>query len=164
MTTINQTQIVKDLTKRKLVITRHFDGSISNVWKAWSQPELLDQWWAPKPWRAESKSMNFKVGGHWLYAMVGPDNSRHWSKVEYTSIDPQKNIHATDMFCDENGNKNNDFPSMSWKNEFQSTSTGTKVIVEISFSAEADLKKIVEMGFEAGFTAALSNLDELLAK
>ena len=52
---------------------------------------------------------------------------------------------------------------MSWKNEFHATAAGTKVIVEISFETEADLEKIIELGFEAGFTAALGNLDELLA-
>lgn len=52
---------------------------------------------------------------------------------------------------------------MHWKNDFIPSGTGTRVEVEISFTNEADLKKIIEMGFEAGFTAALENLEELLA-
>lgn len=160
----NQMQIVKDLPNKKITVTRHFAASVEEVWKAWTEQELLDQWWAPKPYRAETKTMNFKVGGHWLYAMAGPDNSKIWCKVEYQEIDTHKSFLAADMFCDENGNKNSDFPSMTWKNEFHPTATGTKVIVEISFAKEADLEKIIEMGFEAGFTAALGNLDELFAK
>ena len=53
---------------------------------------------------------------------------------------------------------------MHWKNEFIATGTGTKVEVEVTFASEADMQKIVEMGFEVGFTAAHGNLDELLKK
>ena len=55
-------------------------------------------------------------------------------------------------------------PGMHWKNRFHKTREGTKVEVEITFAENADLEKIIEMGFEAGFTAALENLDELLEK
>ena len=53
---------------------------------------------------------------------------------------------------------------MHWKNLFHKTGEGTKVEVEITFAKTADLEKIIEMGFEAGFTAGLENLDELLEK
>jgi hypothetical protein len=52
---------------------------------------------------------------------------------------------------------------MHWKNAFISAGTGTRVEVEINFTKEEDFKKIIEMGFEAGFSAALENLDELFA-
>ncbi|MBE7169433.1 MAG: SRPBCC domain-containing protein [Williamsia sp.] len=164
MTVDNQAQITKDLQAKKVTITRHFKAPVEEVWNAWTQSGLLDQWWAPKPYKAETKSMRFEEGGQWLYAMVSPDNSKMWCKVEYKKIDPQNSFEASDMFCDEDGNKSGDFPSMQWKNVFESVETGTKVTVEISFASEEDLKKIMEMGFESGFTAALGNLDELLDK
>lgn len=163
MTVENQVQVTKDLPNKKVIVTRHFDAPVEEVWKAWTESNLLDQWWAPKPYKAETKTMNFTVGGYWLYAMVGPDSTKMWSKVEFKGIDPHKSFQAADMFCDENGNKNTDFPSAHWNNKFQATETGTTVTVEITFSSEADLQKIMEMGFEAGFTAALGNLDGLLA-
>src|SRR5690242_14904729 len=139
MATNNQLQISKDLFNKKITVTRHFSASPEQVWRAWTESELLDQWWAPKPWRAETKTMDFKEGGHWLYAMVGPDNSKIWARVDFKSITPQKGFQATDSFCDENGNPNNDFPSMIWNNQFLDADGGTKVIVEISFDEEADL-------------------------
>ena len=163
MTAKNQIQFEKDLTNRKVTVTRHFNGTVEQVWRAWTEPKLLDQWWAPKPYKAETKSMNLAPGGEWIYAMVGPDGSKQWCKVEYKSINPQNSFSGFDMFCDESGKRNADFPSMDWKTEFHPVSTGTKVVVEISFATEADLKKIMEMGFEEGFTAALGNLDEVLA-
>jgi uncharacterized protein YndB with AHSA1/START domain len=162
MATKNQLQISKDLPNKKITITRHFDAAPEQVWRAWTESDLLDQWWAPKPWRAETKTMDFKEGGYWLYAMVGPDDSKMWARVDFKSINPNKSFEAADCFCDENGNANDAFPTMHWKNEFHASGGGTKVVVEITFNKEADLEKIIEMGFEAGFTAALSNLDELL--
>lgn len=163
MATNNQLQIKRDLQSKKLNVVRHFDAPVEHVWRAWTESELLDQWWAPKPYRAETKSMQFKPGGHWLYAMVGPDESKMWCKFEYTSVNAQKNFEGFDMFCDENGNKNPEFPSMTWRNEFQSAGEGATVTVNISFPSEEAMNKIIEMGIEEGFSAALVNLDELLA-
>jgi uncharacterized glyoxalase superfamily protein PhnB/uncharacterized protein YndB with AHSA1/START domain len=163
MTNTNELQIVKDLPKRKITITRNFDASPELVWKAWTESELLDQWWAPQPWKAETKTFSFKVGGYWLYAMVGPDGTKHWARVDFTAINTNKSFEVDNYFCDENGVINNAFPVAQWKNEFVATKTGTKVVVEISFEKETDLKVLVEMGFEAGFAAALGNLDHYLS-
>ena len=163
MTTQQKIQIQKDLPNKKITVIRQFDASPEEVWKAWTESELLDQWWAPKPWKAETKSMDFSEGGQWLYAMVGPDGERHWAIVNYMTIEPITSFTAQDSFSDENGNKSDELPSMHWKNSFRATPTGTEVLVEITFDSIADLEKIVEMGFEEGFTAGLSNLEELFS-
>jgi uncharacterized protein YndB with AHSA1/START domain len=159
-----KTQISKDLQNRKLIIKREFNAALESVWSAWTESNLLDQWWAPKPWVAKTKSLNFVEGGNWLYAMRGPDGTKIWSLVEFISIKQNSSFQTISSFCDENGNKNSDMPIMNWKNEFFTTNTGTRVEVEISFTNEKDIEKIIEMGFEAGFTSAVGNLDELLAK
>lgn len=159
---MNQTTIEKDLPAKKVVITRHFNAPVDQVWKAWTESSLLDQWWAPKPWKAKTKRMEFREGGTWLYAMEGPDGATAWCRVDYQEIVPQQSFSAQDSFCDEEGNPTQEFPSMHWVNEFMPVNEGTKVKVTISFASEADLEKIIEMGFEEGFTAAHGNLDELL--
>lgn len=162
MMTEQALRIVKDPANKKITITRNFDAAPQQVWKAWTQSELLDQWWAPKPWRTETKTMDFREGGHWLYAMVGPNEEKHWARVDYLTIDAPRAFTAMDSFCDEQGNKTNELPSMTWRNEFNATDSGTQVVVDITFDSAADLEKIVEMGFETGFTMALDNLEELL--
>jgi len=164
METKNKTLFTKDLENKKIVVEREFSAPVESVWKAWTDSSLLDQWWAPRPWRAETKSMDFRPGGFWLYAMKGPDNEVHWARVDYRSIEKLKNFQAGDYFCDENGNKNDQLPNMDWNNQFSKTDDGTKVVVNISFKSEADISTIVEMGFQEGFDAALGNLDELLEK
>lgn len=161
--TKNATTLRKDMSNNRIHVRRKFDAPVSDVWKAWTDSSLLDQWWAPKPWRAETKSMDFREGGRWLYSMVGPDGTRHWSLAEYLTIVPQKKFIANDAFCDEQGNKNIAFASMHWTVEFIPSGNATEVQVEISFARKEDLQQILEMGFEEGFTAAHGNLDELLA-
>ncbi|MDZ7624970.1 MAG: SRPBCC domain-containing protein [Ignavibacteriaceae bacterium] len=58
---------IVDKQNNKVKVTREFAAPLSKVWAAWTQSELLDQWWAPKPWKAKTKEMEFKEGGHWLY-------------------------------------------------------------------------------------------------
>ena len=66
-----QTTISKDAANKKLIVVREFDAPLEEVWKAWTEKDLLDQWWAPKPWKAKTKTMDFREGGIWLYSMVG---------------------------------------------------------------------------------------------
>jgi uncharacterized glyoxalase superfamily protein PhnB/uncharacterized protein YndB with AHSA1/START domain len=159
----NQTTISKDVSNKKLTIVREFEASAEQVWRAWTESELLDQWWAPKPWRAETKSMDFRKGGSWLYAMIGPENEKHWSKADYGNIDTYHSFEGTDYFCDETGKKNPAMPTSHWKVNLLPSGAGTRVIVDISFTSEKDMKTLIEMGFEEGFTAALSNLDHYFA-
>jgi uncharacterized protein YndB with AHSA1/START domain len=153
----------KDKASKKIRVTREFDAPVEKVWSTWTQPAYLDEWWAPKPWKTNTQSMDFNKGGKWLYYMQGPDGSKHYCRVDYHSITPNKGFEGQDAFCDEQGNINNDFPSMHWKVDFIPAGDTTKVEVEITFRSDADMEKIIEMGFEEGFAAAHKNLDELLA-
>ena len=107
--------------------------------------------------------MDFREGGRWVYAMVGPEGEKHWAMAEYHKIVPQKSYEGLDAFADEAGNISTEFPRMKWKVSFKPSPEGTKVEIEITFSSKADMEKIIEMGFQEGFTAAHDNLDELLA-
>ncbi len=153
----------KDLQNKKLTVEKEFDAPVDLVWKAWTESEILDQWWAPKPYRAETKTMDFKEGGQWLYNMLSPQGVGTWCRVDYKKIQPQKSITSSASFCDEEGNKINNLPAMDWKQEFGPAAGGTKVKVEITFTKEADFETIIKMGFQAGFTAGLSNLDHYLS-
>ena len=159
-----QTQVSKDVANKKIVVVREFDAPLVEVWKAWTEKELLDQWWAPKPWQAKTKSMDFREGGTWFYSMVGPDGKENHCRVDFKTIVENVSYTGYDAFCDENGNITPDPPGMHWFCKFSPMGGGTKVEVEITFATQADMEKIIEMGFEVGFTAAHGNLDELLAK
>ncbi len=159
---MNETKIVKE-SGTKLRVIRDFDAPVRLVWNAWTQSDILDQWWAPKPWQARTKSMDFKEGGFWLYSMNGPDGEQHWARADFQKIVPMKSYTMMDSFCDAQGVKNDAAPQMKWLTQFIDKGDRTAVEIEIVFDNEGDLEKIIEMGFKEGFTAAHGNLDELLA-
>lgn len=153
----------KDVNNKKITVVREFDAPVEAVWKAWTQKELLDQWWAPKPYKAKTRMLDFREGGQWIYAMVGPDGDESWVCVDFFKIDVNKSFTAEDYFCNEKGERTNDLPGMFWNNVFTSTGSGSKVSVELTFRSAEDLNKILELGFEEGYLSALGNLDDLLA-
>lgn len=145
-------------------VKREFAAPLSDVWAAWTEPALLDQWWAPKPWKAKTKSMEFKPGGRRLYAMLGPEDEEHWALADFKSITPKSNFKYHDAFCDSEGNINKEFPRSDWNVDFKESNGTTMVNIEIRHQKLADLEMIIEMGFKEGFTMALGNLDGLFDK
>jgi uncharacterized protein YndB with AHSA1/START domain len=154
-----------DKVSMKIKVKKEFAAPVSKVWPAWTESHLLDQWWAPKPWKARTKTMDFREDGHWLYEMVSPKGKEHWARVDFRSISTMKSYTAHDAFCDETGKVNHSMPRSFWMIEFTSKDSGSTIVsVEITYEELDDLEKIFEMGFKEGFTAALENLDELLEK
>ncbi|MEJ6981532.1 SRPBCC domain-containing protein [Pedobacter sp. P351] len=162
METKNKTLVVKDFNEKSILVSREFNAPLAKVWRAYTDRELLDQWWGPQPWRAETKRMDFKPGGHWLYAMVGPDNTKMWGIMNYISIDPLKRIDFEDAFCDENGNINPELPVSKSNTVFTETSNGVKVEFRMTYASAEDVRKLVEMGFEQGITTCFDQLESLL--
>ncbi|MEE1885006.1 SRPBCC family protein [Pedobacter flavus] len=145
-----------------ILIKREFNAPLKTVWKAWSEPALLNKWWGPKPWYVETKSMDFKTGGHWLYVMIGPAGEQFWSKVHYREIKTEQSITARDGFCDENGEMNSNFPQNDWVNLFKHENGITTIDLVLTFDNLEDLEQTVAMGFKEGFTIGLNQLEELL--
>ena len=163
MITQKETIYSQDLANNKIKVVREFDAPIEKVWKAWTDSSILDQWWAPKPWKAVTTKMDFREGGTWFYYMLGPDGTKQYCRADFKKIVSNKSYIGDDAFCDENGNINNDLPVMHWIVEFSKAGDGTKVEVELTFASKSDMDKIIEMGFKDGFSSAHTNLDELLA-
>jgi uncharacterized protein YndB with AHSA1/START domain len=162
MIALNQTSISKDFENKTIFVTRQFDAPPSLVWRAWTEAELLDQWWAPHPWKTITESMDFSVGGMWLYSMNGPEGEKSFCRADYTKIIPQKTFWGDDAFCDADAKPDPNFPVMHWKTDFIGEGDTTMVEVTLGFDNIEGMNTIVEMGFEQGFTAAHGNLDQLL--
>ncbi len=153
-------------TNNTVNVKREFVANLELVWEAWTNPEILDQWWAPKPYKTRTKLMDFREGGVWLYEMFNTDSEKqhecHWCKNDYHRIEHQKNFSGLDAFCDENGTVNTDMPRTLWTNTFTENAGITSVNIVAKYDSLADLEKIIEMGFKEGFTMALENLDQYI--
>ena len=146
-----------------ITVKREFAAALALVWDAFTKSEILDQWWAPKPWKARTKTMDFREGGHWHYAMVGPKGEEHWALANYRNIQLRNKFTGLDAFADADGQVNKDLPQSTWEVTFADKGQVTLVEFQISYDDLAQLEATIQMGFKEGFTMALEGLDELLA-
>src|SRR6187401_2056396 len=105
-----------DKSTNSVFVIREFNAELPLVWDAFTKQEILDQWWAPKPWTAKTKIMNFEVGGRRFYAMVSPEGHEHWSIQKYTSISPKTNFKMFNAFADKD--ENPELPGSDWDYSF----------------------------------------------
>ena len=150
-----------DKTTKTVFVNREFAAELPLVWDAFTKQEILDQWWAPKPWASKTKFMNFEVGGRRFYAMVSPEGQERWSVQKYTSITPKTNFKFFNAFADEN--ENPELPGSEWDLNFSEKNGTTKVSIIIYNESLERMEKQIEMGFQGGFTMTLNYLEELLA-
>lgn len=153
-----------DKTANTVTVKREFAARLPLVWDAYTKSDILDKWWAPKPWRAKTKTMDFREGGQWLYAMVGPDGDEHWAVARYQTIQPQVSFTLGDAFTDAAGNVKEDMPQAKWIVTFTEKDMATLVTLRIFYDDFAQLQATLDMGFEEGLRMAMENLDELLAR
>ena len=153
---------IVDKQTKTVSITKEFAYVLSLVWDAYTKPELLDQWWAPKPLTSRTKVMDFKVGGRRFYAMVSPDGQElGWVLQKYTSISPKTNFKFFNAFADKD--ENPQLPGSDWDLSFSEQGGTTKVCISIYNESLERLERMIEMGFVEGAKAQLKNLEELLA-
>jgi uncharacterized protein YndB with AHSA1/START domain len=90
---------------QRMVVTRIFDAPRELVWKAWTDPKYVMQWWGPKGFTAPVCQMDFRVGGKSLFCMKAPDGQECWNAVEYHEIVLHEKIVSLMYFSDSKGNK-----------------------------------------------------------
>ena len=149
-----------DKSTKTVFINREFDADLSLVWDAFTKPEILDQWVAPKPWTSKTKYMNFEVGGRRFYAMVSPEGQERWSIQQYTSITPKTNFKMFNTFADKD--ENPELPGSDWEYNFSEQNGTTKVSITIYNESLERLERMIEMGFKEGFSMSMKNLENLL--
>ena len=155
-----QFDFTADKAAQKVYISREFDAELSLVWDAYTQAELLDQWWAPEPFKSRTKRMEFKVGGQRVFAMVSPEGQEGWLIQTYTSISPKTNFKFLNAFADVN--ENPQLPGSEWDITFSEKNGITTVNITIYNESLERMERMLEMGFRQGFTASLENLTKVL--
>jgi uncharacterized protein YndB with AHSA1/START domain len=91
--------------KERMVVTRVFDAPRALVWKAWTDPQYVMQWWGPHGFTSPVCKIDFRVGGKFLFCMKTPDGQEGWNGGEYYEIVPLEKIVYSMYFADSNGNK-----------------------------------------------------------
>lgn len=153
---------VPDKTKNTLTIRREFAAGRQLVWDCYTKAEYLSKWFAPYPLTSVTKSMDFRDGGHWHYAMIEPNGTEHWGWTDYVHIQPIDFYTSNDAFSDANGKVNSDLPTAHWKVSFTDLGENTVVETLVTYKSLADLETVINMGMEQGMISTLERLDDLL--
>lgn len=145
-----------------LTIRREFAAERQLVWDCYTKQELLDQWFAPKPFSTKTKSMDFRNGGHWHYAMIDQDGNHYWGYMEYHNVHRIDSYETLDAFSNEAGEINTDLPSAKWFVKFLDKEKHALVETIVQYASLADLETIINMRMEEGMKLTLEKLDDLL--
>ena len=86
-----------------LVITRVFDAPRELVWKAWTNPEYVMQWWGPTCFTLSACKIDLRVGGQYLYGMKSPDGAVYWLGGEFVEIVKPEKIVSFLFYANEHG-------------------------------------------------------------
>lgn len=84
---------IKDIPADRQIITqRSLPFSQEAVFRAWSDPALLKQWWGPNGFTNTFYEFDFRVGGRWRFIMHGPEKGNYPNDVEFVEINPPEAI------------------------------------------------------------------------
>jgi uncharacterized protein YndB with AHSA1/START domain len=108
---------------RDFVIARVFDAPRDLVWKCFTEPERLKQWWGPKGFTVVAAHLDLRVGGIYHYGMKTPDGATMWGKFVYREIAPPQRLVFVNSFSDENGGITRHPGSATWPLQLLSTFT-----------------------------------------
>jgi uncharacterized protein YndB with AHSA1/START domain len=154
---------------RELVITRMFDAPRALVFKAWTEPERLMRWWAPKGFTTPFCKVDLRPGGVFHYCMRSPEGQDIWGIGVYREIVEPERIVYTDAFADAEGNP---VPPAHYG---MSSSHPPETLVTVTFAEHEGkttltlrhsiLESVEEReGTQQGWTEMLDRLAEELAK
>jgi uncharacterized protein YndB with AHSA1/START domain len=157
-----------DKATNTIFVTREFAAGLSLVWDAFTKQEFLDQWGTPEPWKTQTISMDFKVGGRRFYKMISPEGQEYFSVQNFTSISPKTNFNYISGSSDKDENINPEFYGAENNLDF-SEATGpdnyrvTTFRMTIKYKDLATLEMMANDRFKEGFTMTLNILEKILA-
>lgn len=145
----------------QLVLDRTFDASPDKIWKAWMTPELLMQWFCPRPWQVVEAVIEPEVGGRFYTVMQGPQGERMPGDGVFLAAEPNRRWVTTDAFV--KGWLPAGAPFMAAEVVLTPREDGrTRYLATARHWSEASMKQHEAMGFHEGWGAAADQLAELL--
>jgi uncharacterized protein YndB with AHSA1/START domain len=141
-----------------LEISRFLAVPRARVWRAWSDPKLLAQWWCPKPWTTEVRAFDFRAGGDFHTYLRGPDGGESDNPGCFLEILPQQKIVFTSMLT--GGWR----PATPWIGitatfSMADEGDGTRYIARCMHRDAEESKKHEEMGFYEGWGMCITQLE-----
>jgi uncharacterized protein YndB with AHSA1/START domain len=146
--------------KRDLVLEREIDVPVEFVWRAWTTPEHLSQWFAPKPWSITACSIDLRPGGALNFTMRSPEGDEHPNTQCYLEVTPFQRLVTTDTLI--GGYRPSANPFFTAVLDMTQKGDGTLYRATAIHGDEASRKKHEEMGFHEGWGTVLTQMVEYI--
>lgn len=143
-------------TELDLVLERVVDVSREIIWQAWTQPEYLKEWFAPKPWLTIDCEIELRPGGIFYTVMQSPDGQEYPNAGCYLEIIPHEKLVFTNALAPGYRPAENAF--FTAVITLDETAEGTLYKVVAMHKDQASRKQHEEMGFHEGWTQCLDQL------
>lgn len=147
---------------RDLVLTRLIDAPREKVYRAWTDPELLKQWFAPLPWTTPRAALDVRAGGSSLVVMRGPDGNEFPNPGIYLEVVPNERLVFTDAYT--KAWKPSDKPFMTVILSFENSGGKTKYTARVRHWTVEDREAHEKMGFHQGWAQCAEQLVALVEK
>jgi uncharacterized protein YndB with AHSA1/START domain len=142
----------------QILITREFDAPKELIWKAWTTPELVKQWWHANRGEMKVAEIDLRVGGMWRYVSVTEDGFEVAFHGEYREIEPYDRIVSTEAY---EGIPNPDENATVNTMTLEETDGRTLVSVLVDAPSKEIRDAIMESGMEAGMQDAYDLLEQV---
>ena len=146
----------------ELVLTRMIDAPREHVYRAWTDPKLLVQWFVPRPWTIARAEVDVRPGGANLIVMRDPDGKEYPNRGVYLEVVPNERIVLTDAYTE--AWKPSEKPFMTAIVTFEDVGGKTKYTARARHWTAEDREKHEKMGFHEGWGQCADQLAEVVAK
>ena len=147
---------------RELVLTRLINAPRAKVYRAWTDPELLKQWFAPKPYTTPIVEIDVRPGGSAYFVMRGPDGKDLPNRGVYLEVVPNEKLVSTDAYV--NAWEPSEKPFMTLILTFEDEGGKTRYTARVRHWTVADREAHEKMGFHEGWGLCTDQLEALVAK
>lgn len=149
-------------TGRDLVLTRLIDAPAEKIYAAWTQPELLTQWFAPKPWSTPRAVLDVRVGGASVVTMADENGTEYPNPGQYLEVVPNEKLVFTDAYVGDWEPSGKPFMTVIITLTPEGGKTRYTALAR-HWTAE-DRKTHEQMGFHEGWGMCTDQLEALLAR
>jgi uncharacterized protein YndB with AHSA1/START domain len=147
---------------RELMLTRLIDAPREKVYRAWTDPHLLKQWFAPLPYTTPVAELDVRPGGSAFIVMRGPDGKDLPNHGVYLEVVPDQRLVSTDAFV--KAWEPSEKPFMTLILTFEAEGGKTRYTARVRHWTVADRETHEKMGFHQGWGICTDQLTALVAK